>query len=331
MSENRSARPIAGPRRIVLGFALALILGVGVLAGLYFWGCSQEPPAAQQGPSAAEGTAVSLFVPDEPVTEPEESVDIPAAPESEPKTDHSYDYKEILYEEEGLLVAAIQGKRYLGYIAVIDDPSRVYLGTCGGFSDAAGGKRVDEIADAAGAILAVNGGGFSDPNGEGRGGMPTGMVIENGVLRMGSRCHAVGIDAQGVLHAGYYSGQEFMDMGMQWAVSYGPTLIVDGEIQELTGTIQEPRTAIGQREDGAIVLLSIQGRQVSALGVTHRELAEILVDYGVVEASNLDGGASSNMYLNGEYINISNSSGYPRPLPTAVLVAPAGEKEVDAE
>lgn len=327
MSENKPLRTKAGAGSIVLCLSLALILGAGVLAGLYFLGRSQEQPAARREASGAFETEVSLYVPEEPTGPVQTAEEVPDKTVPPPEEAYGYDYREILYDEDGLLVATIQGKRYLGYIAVIDDPSRVYLGTCGGFSDEGAGKRVDEIADAAGAILAVNGGGFSDPGGVGRGGMPTGIVIENGVLRSGSRCHAVGVDENGVLHAGYYSGQEFMDMGMRWAVSYGPTLLINGEIQEFNNTLEEPRTAVGQRADGAIVLLSIQGRQVSALGVTLRELSEILLDYGVIEASNLDGGASSNIYFNGEYINIANGSGYVRPMPTAVLVAPAGERK----
>lgn len=46
-----------------------------------------------------------------------------------------------------------------------------------------------------------------------------------------------------------------------------------------------------------------------------------------MNASNLDGGASSDMYYNGEYVNISNSAGGPRPLPTSVIVLPADSQE----
>lgn len=241
--------------------------------------------------------------------------------------DGGYEYEEILVQEDGFLLARIQGKRYLGYLAVVDDPFRVTVATSGAFSENAYGKRVDEMADAAGAILAVNGGGFSDPGGNGKGGMPVGNVLANGNLLWGEYSQTVGLDAQGVLHVGTFTGQECVNMGLQWALSYGPTLIVDGQIQTFNNSLQEPRTAIAQREDGAILLLCLQGRQVSALGVTLQELSEILLSYGAVNASNLDGGASSDMYYNGEYVNISNSAGGPRPLPTSVIVLPADSQE----
>jgi len=325
MSDNKTTPPVFGAGKVLLCILIALILGAGVLAGLYFWGNGQDMPPSHRPAAAVSNASISLLSEEIATEEPGETGDAPDSEPTDPVKTYDYEYKEILYEEEGLLLATIQGKRYVGYITVVDDPSRVYLGTCGYFSDTGSGKRVDQIADANNALLAVNGGGFEDPGGVGMGGMPTGIVIENGVLRHGGTCHAVGLDADGVLHAGYYSAKEFTDMGMQWAVSYGPTLLIDGEIQTFTNTYKEPRTAVGQREDGSIVLLSIQGRQVSALGVTLEELSEILLDYGVVTASNLDGGASSNLYFKGEYINISNSSGNPRPQPTAILVAPAGE------
>ena len=48
-----------------------------------------------------------------------------------------------------------------------------------------------------------------------------------------------------------------------------------------------------------------------------------MVEYGAVNAGNLDGGASSDMYFRGEYVNVCNTSGGPRGIPTAVVVMPA--------
>ena len=54
----------------------------------------------------------------------------------------------------------------------------------------------------------------------------------------------------------------------------------------------------------------------------------IMLGYGCVDAGNLDGGASSDMYFRGNYLNVCNTSGGPRPIPTSVLVMPsrAGEE-----
>ena len=139
----------------------------------------------------------------------------------------------------------------------------------------------------------------------------------------------VGMDGEGKLHVGEFNGNTCLQLGLRWAVSYGPTLIENGEVRpNLDNTSQEPRTAVGQCADGKIVIIALQGRQLQALGVTCRELAMIMLGYGCVDAGNLDGGASSDMYFRGKYLNVCNTSGGPRPIPTSVLVMPsrAGEE-----
>ncbi len=142
-------------------------------------------------------------------------------------------------------------------------------------------------------------------------------------MLMGNWAPTVGMDAEGKLHVGEFNGNTCLQLGLQWAVSYGPTLIENGEVRPgLDNNSQEPRTAVGQRADGKVVILALQGRQLQALGVTCRELAMIMLGYGCVDAGNLDGGASSDMYFQGKYLNVCNTSGGPRPIPTSVLVMP---------
>ena len=81
-----------------------------------------------------------------------------------------------------------------------------------------------------------------------------------------------------------------------------------------------PRTAIGQRADGAVLMLVIDGRQVHSLGATYLDAAEVMLAHGAINACNLDGGSSSVMYYNGEYVNSpSSASGVSRYLPNAFL------------
>ena len=82
-----------------------------------------------------------------------------------------------------------------------------------------------------------------------------------------------------------------------------------------------PRTAIGQRADGAVLLLVIEGRQARSLGATYADLSDIMLQYGAVNACNLDGGSSSTLWFDGEYINSSASLIGDRRIPTAFLVA----------
>ena len=83
-----------------------------------------------------------------------------------------------------------------------------------------------------------------------------------------------------------------------------------------------PRTAIGQRSDGAVLLLVIDGRQVISMGATYLDLAEIMLRYGAVNACNLDGGSSSLMWFKGDYINNCASVIGIRPVPDTFIVLP---------
>ena len=69
-------------------------------------------------------------------------------------------------------------------------------------------------------------------------------------------------------------------------------LIVNGEKREVDGkgSGANPRTAIGQRADGTVLLLVTDGRGASGhLGATASDLIKIMSDYGAVNAANLDG------------------------------------------
>ena len=85
-----------------------------------------------------------------------------------------------------------------------------------------------------------------------------------------------------------------------------------------------PRTAIGQRSDGAILMLVIDGRQVISLGATMEDLVDIMLEYGAVNACNLDGGSSSLMWFEGNYVNNCASVIGIRPVPTTFLVLKEG-------
>ena len=127
------------------------------------------------------------------------------------------------------------------------------------------------------------------------------------------------IDKQGQMIVGTYSVEDLKEKGVQEAVSFGPSLIIDGKMSEMTGDGGwgiAPRTAIGQKEDGTIILLVIDGRGIGSLGATLKETQEIMYKLGAVNAINLDGGKSSTMYYNGNTINETEG----RKIPTAILV-----------
>ena len=62
-----------------------------------------------------------------------------------------------------------------------------------------------------------------------------------------------------------------------------------------------PRTAVGQRADGAVLFLCIDGRQAGSLGGTYADIIDIMLEYGAVNACNMDGGSSSVMLYRDTY------------------------------
>ena len=220
-----------------------------------------------------------------------------------------------------------------GKLMIVYDPKRVILGTSDNYGKEPGLTLTDMVAKYD-AIAGINAGGFNDEGGRGDGSRPQGLVIKEGELIWGEGKGAynmVGIDKDGILHVGTMSGTEALELGIQWGVSFvtydglSSTLIVNGEVQtrNLGGGVN-PRTAIGQRNDGAILLLVLDGRSISTLGATMQDICDIMLEYGAVNAGNLDGGSSSAMVYEGEVINNCASVVGPRRLPTAFLVMKEG-------
>jgi hypothetical protein len=86
-------------------------------------------------------------------------------------------------------------------------------------------------------------------------------------------------------------------------------------------TNRDPRTAIGIREDGAVILLTVDGRQPGySAGFTGRELAAYLIGLGVKDAAMLDGGASTEMLVGGKLAGRPSFKGEERPLGGGLLV-----------
>jgi exopolysaccharide biosynthesis protein len=84
---------------------------------------------------------------------------------------------------------------------------------------------------------------------------------------------------------------------------------------------QDPRTAIGIKEDGRVVFFVVDGRQPGySSGLTGKELADYLISIGVKDAAMLDGGATSQMFVGGELKNKPSYRGIERPVAGAFVV-----------
>lgn len=227
---------------------------------------------------------------------------------------------------DGIIIDPIKGPNYIGYMMVVLDPSRVIMGSVPE-SYYIRGYTVEEMVEHFDAVAGINAGGFVDPDGQGNGSIPDTLTVVDGKLYMGGVGNGfVGFDSNHIMHVGCNNSQEIINADIQYGVCFGPVLIQNGEPCELDyhGGMN-PRTAIGQRSDGAVLMLVIDGRQVASLGATYVDETEIMMRYGAVNACNLDGGSSSLMWYDGGYVNNCASVIGIRPVPTSFLVLKAEE------
>lgn len=228
-------------------------------------------------------------------------------------------------EEQDIEIVAVRGATYNGVMMIVKDPSRVSVGVSNNLGNT-GGMQLAKIAEKYGAIGAINAGGFLDQNGMGDGGTPIGPVISQGqiVWRKGGGANntLIGLTRDNKLVFGEMSAATAYDKGIRDCVAFGPVLVKNGEAMNVTGAGSglNPRSAIGQRADGAILLLVINGRKVNALGASYADLIEVMLDFGAVNAANLDGGTSSFMYYDGELVNDKAALYGTRKIPTAWIV-----------
>lgn len=226
----------------------------------------------------------------------------------------------------------IDGKKFKGYMLVIHDPTRVKVGVSSKLGTE--GQLTSQIAKNNNAVAAINGGGFTDKSANstwtGTGGTPVGIIMSDGeekyndVTNSNSKRDVMAITKSGVLLVGPHSINEMKNLGVTDAISFGPALIVNGKITVKGdgGWGIAPRTAIGQKKDGSILMLVIDGRQVSSIGATLKDAAEVMKQYGAYNATNLDGGSSSTMYYEGEVINNPCDPLGERSVPSIVYVKP---------
>ena len=233
----------------------------------------------------------------------------------------------LISAEDGIEIYAVQGGTYTGFMMVVLDPSRVTCGTCSERFSRKAGLQLKDIAARYDAVAAINGGGFEDSGGSGNGGMPIGLVISEGEVMhtggdSGNFYATVGFNQDNVMIISKMSASEAQQKGIRDAITFGPRLIVNGEPASVKGQSSglNPRTAIGQRADGAVLMLVIDGRQASSLGATYSDLIKVMLQYGAVNAINMDGGSSSLMYYKGDYLNSGVVLTGSRNMPTAFIV-----------
>lgn len=183
-----------------------------------------------------------------------------------------------------------------------------------------------------GALLGINGGGFYTEMREGKPySIHIGNVVINGKLITpfngypGNLCFT-GINKSGRVIGGVISKKEELMALQPWqGVSFIPVLIKGGASHPIPAEwakTKQPRTILGEYANGDLIMIVVDGRQADwSSGVTLERLIEKLVELGVKEAYNLDGGGSSAFVYGGEVLN-KPSDGKLRPVVTNIVVMP---------
>lgn len=201
------------------------------------------------------------------------------------------------------------------YVADVQLSSAEYLKTALAYG--AYGKNVtektSEIAKENNAILAINGDYY--------GSQEKGYVLRNGVLYRdvaSSSQEDLVIYQNGsfeIITEENVSADSLLSGGAQQILSFGPALVVNGEISvtenEEVGKAKasNPRTAIGIVDELHYLLVVSDGRTSESEGLSLYELAGFMQSLGASVAYNLDGGGSSTLYFNGEVVNNPTTNG----------------------
>ena len=226
--------------------------------------------------------------------------------------------KEILVKDSDndlYKLIPISGNGYQGFLVAIYDPSRVFIATTAYLGKR--GESILTVSKREGAIIAMNAGGFYDPDWNSNGAVPHGTVISKGKVvsdyqdaQMGGGF--IGFTDEHKLVLGNMSKEKALAVGYRDAIEFGPFLIVNGKrsfIQGNGGWGIAPRTAIGQRKDGIVLFLVINGRLANSIGADMVDLTDIMERYGAYNAANLDGGSSSELVIKQKIINTPVAGG----------------------
>lgn len=227
---------------------------------------------------------------------------------------------------EDIEIVEVAGSTYTGTMMIVKDPSRISLATIYPWRER--GVTLDELVHSNGAVAGINGGLYNSSNNTG--GSPYGVIVSNGEIQYNKPQEFKGLVLIGftndhilqIIDLSEMSAKDVenmvAEMGIRDAVTFQEEttsdnnhfvqLIINNELREMSGMGSglNPRTAIGQRADGAVLMFVTDGRGKSGhLGASCADLISVMEEFGAVNAANLDGGSSSCMYYNNEYLMTS--------------------------
>lgn len=249
---------------------------------------------------------------------------------------------------DGIRIEPYTGENFTAHVMVVRDPSKVYLAASSNpLSMDTPGVPMDEAMEREQAIAAANAGPFFDDgtSSQSVGSVPIGLVLSgNAVIwddQQISEYGFVGFNNDNILIvASSMTETEAKEQGIRDGCSSGPVLMINGEpnMEIYNGNSgYRPRTAVGQRSDGAVVFICADGRNPDSLGATYADMIDILTEYGAVNACALNDGSASNMLYRdadgryGEKGAMQMLNRYPvgatslRRMPTFWMVKPTGQ------
>jgi len=211
-------------------------------------------------------------------------------------------------DEYKLIEMMIDG--YQAYMVVVYDPANVELIHSKTFNTGNSQETVINMCKRYGGLVCINGGRFKDW-GSGSD-IPVGYIIDDGKVIWPqdgddtTKSKLIGLTDDHRLVLLNTTAREAIEAGINDALEFGPFLIVNGKEATISnyavgGYLGASRVAIGQRKDGIILFLVADG--VHGNGVTIKSMIKTFQNYGAYNAANLDGGASSQLVINGKLIN----------------------------
>ena len=224
--------------------------------------------------------------------------------------------KEILNhnEDDVFKVINIDGGKYHGFLVAVYDPSRIHIATTAYLGKR--GESILTVSERSNALVAMNAGGFYDPDWNSNGALPHGTVISYGKVVSDYADIGyggfIGFDTDNRLILGNMSKEDALSKNLRDAIEFGPFLIINGKrsfIKGNGGWGTAPRTAIGQRQDGIVLMVVINGRSATSIGADMIDLCDIMERYGAYNAANLDGGSSSELVVNQKIVNTPVAGG----------------------
>lgn len=228
-------------------------------------------------------------------------------------TEYENEYERAILEREpgnnDYKIIEINEKKFSGYLVAVYEPARIRAVCTRNLG--VSGQYLTAMAEEHDALIAINGGGFDDPNFSSTGGSPLGITICNWEFASQAKYAGSGgiigfTRDNKLILSSKVTKKEAQAKDIRDAVTFGPFLIVNGKKSSVVGNGgwgTAPRTAIAQRTDGIVLFLVVDGRTASQPGADMDDLIKVLLKYGAYNAANLDGGTSSVLVVNNTIVN----------------------------